>query len=271
MATAGTFGLMDQGIPSGCDLCVVGAGIVGLAVAREMQRRHPGAEIVVLEREARIAAHQSGHSSGVIHAGIYYAPGTLKGRLSVEGARRLYAYCDERGIPAERAGKVIVATAEDELPRLGELERRGVANGVPGLRRIGPDELREIEPHAAGVAALHSPETGIVDFGAIASSLAAESSRAAGGSSPAARSPGSSPGAGGSGSPQRRARSTPAAPFSARVSGRIGSRFWPAPIPTRGSSPFAAPICACEPRGRGWCGRASIRCPIRISPSWGCT
>lgn len=153
---------------------MVGAGIVGIAVARELQRRHSGAEIVVLEREERIAAHQSGHSSGVIHAGIYYAPGTLKARLSVEGARRLYAYCDERGIPAERAGKVIVATEEGELPRLDVLERRGIANGVPGLRRIGPDELREIEPHAAGIAALHSPETGIVDFPTVASSLAAE-------------------------------------------------------------------------------------------------
>ena len=140
----------------------------------------PGADVVVLEREARVAAHQSGHSSGVIHAGIYYAPGSLKARLSVEGARRLYAYCDGRGIPAERAGKVIVATSEAELPRLDELERRGIANGVPGLRRIGPDELAEIEPHAAGIAALHSPQTGIVDFPTVASSLAAEVGQAGG-------------------------------------------------------------------------------------------
>jgi (S)-2-hydroxyglutarate dehydrogenase len=160
-----------------CDICVVGGGIVGLATARELQRRHPGADVVVIEREPRVAAHQSGHSSGVIHGGIYYAPGTLKARLCVEGARRLYAYCDERGIPARREGKVIVATDPGELPRLDELERRGVANGVPGLTRIGPDELREIEPHAAGIAALHSPATGVVDFTAVAASLAFELER----------------------------------------------------------------------------------------------
>ena len=163
----------------------------------------------MLEREERIAAHQSGHSSGVIHAGIYYAPGTLKARLSVEGARRLYAYCDERGIPAERAGKVIVATEEGELPRLDELERRGIANGVPGLRRIGPDELREIEPHAAGIAALHSPQTGIVDFPTVASSLAAELEQDGGRIVARCEVIGLEPGEDGSGSSPRRARSTP--------------------------------------------------------------
>lgn len=158
--------------PSTADICVVGGGIVGLAVARELQARHPGAEIVVLERGERIASHQSGHSSGVIHAGIYYAPGSLKARLCVEGSRRLYEFCEERGVPAKRSGKVIVAAAEDELPGLDELERRGIANGVPGLERIGPDELREIEPHAAAIAALHSPNTGVVDFPAVAAALA---------------------------------------------------------------------------------------------------
>ncbi len=115
--------------------------------------------VTVLEREDRIGAHQTTRSSGVIHAGIYYQPGSLKARLCVEGARDLYAYCEERGIPAERIGKVIVATSEDELPRLDELERRGRANEVPGLERIGPEELRAIEPHAAGIDALHSPAT----------------------------------------------------------------------------------------------------------------
>jgi len=160
--------------PAGADFCVVGAGIVGLAVARELQARDPGAEIVVLERGPRIAGHQSGHSSGVIHAGIYYAPGSLKARLCVDGARRLYEFCDERGVEARRSGKVIVAATETELPRLDELERRGLANGVPGLRRIGPEDLREIEPHAAAIAALHSPSTGVVDFPAVAAALAAE-------------------------------------------------------------------------------------------------
>jgi L-2-hydroxyglutarate oxidase len=159
---------------------VVGAGIVGLAVARELIGRHPNASLAVLEREPLIATHQTGHSSGVIHAGIYYRPGSLKATLCVSGARELYKYCDERGIRAERTGKVIVATDPDELPRLDELERRGTENGVPGLRRIGPDDLRELEPHARGVAALHSPSTGVVDFGEIARSLAGEVADAGG-------------------------------------------------------------------------------------------
>jgi (S)-2-hydroxyglutarate dehydrogenase len=160
--------------PRGCDLVVVGAGIVGLAAARELARRHPGARVAVLEREERLAAHQTGHSSGVIHAGIYYRPGSLKARLCVAGARELYAYCAERGIVTRRTGKVIVASAEGELARLAELEARGRANGVRGLRRIGPAELSEIEPHARGIAALHSPETGVVDFAAVARELERE-------------------------------------------------------------------------------------------------
>ncbi len=163
---------MNPAAPPRCGICVVGGGIVGVAAARELKQRHPGAEIAVLEREGELAVHQSGHSSGVIHAGIYYAPGSLKARLCVEGARRLFEYCAERGIGARRDGKVIVATRESELPRLAELERRGLANGVPGLRRIGPSELREIEPHASGVAALHSPATGVVDYRAVTRALA---------------------------------------------------------------------------------------------------
>ena len=171
---------MSAKAADGCDICVVGAGIVGLATARELQRRHPSADVVVIERERRVAAHQTGHSSGVIHGGIYYAPGTLKARLCVEGARRLYDYCDERGIPARPDGKVIVATEPGELLRLDELERRGKANGVPGLTRIGPEELHELEPHAAGLSALHSPATGVVDFTRVAASLASELERAGG-------------------------------------------------------------------------------------------
>jgi (S)-2-hydroxyglutarate dehydrogenase len=154
------------------DLAVVGAGILGLAVARELLGRRPGLRTVVLEKEAEPGFHQTAHNSGVIHAGIYYVPGSLKARLCVEGARELYDYCEARGIPFERCGKVIVALGQDELPGLEELERRGRANRVPGLRRVGPEELRELEPHAAGVAALHSPATGIVDFAAVARSLA---------------------------------------------------------------------------------------------------
>src|SRR3954451_10360487 len=143
--------------PRTCDFVVIGVGILGLAVARELLARQPDASLCVLEREDRLAAHQTSPSSGVIHAGIYYAPGSLKARLCVEGARLLYAYCDQRGIEAKRNGKLIIATDESELPGLDELERRGRANQVPGLRRIGPAEIAEIEPHARGVAALHSP------------------------------------------------------------------------------------------------------------------
>jgi L-2-hydroxyglutarate oxidase len=166
--------------PRGCDVAVVGGGIIGLAVARELLSRRPDTALCVLERETRLAAHQTSHSSGVIHAGIYYAPGSLKARLCVEGARLLYAYCDERGIEARRDGKLIIATEESELTRLDELERRGRANEVPGLRRIGGDGIAGIEPHARGLAALHSPETGVVDFAEVAAAFAADVERARG-------------------------------------------------------------------------------------------
>ena len=160
--------------PPDCDVAVVGAGIVGLAAARELATRHPGLRVAVLERGEAIAGQQTGHSSGVVHAGIYYEPGSLKARLCVEGMKDLYDYCDRRSIAAERAGKLIVATDERELQRLDDLERRGRANGVPGLKRIGPDEIEEIEPHARGVGALHSAATGVVDFRLVAESFARE-------------------------------------------------------------------------------------------------
>jgi (S)-2-hydroxyglutarate dehydrogenase len=160
--------------PPRCDLAVVGGGIVGLALARELTRRHPRLSVCVLEREPRLAAHQTSHSSGVIHAGIYYAPGSLKARLCVEGAGELYSYCAERGIAHERCGKLIVAVDRSELARLDELERRGRANGVPGLRRLDAAAIRELEPHARGLAGLHSPATGIVDFAAVAQAYAGD-------------------------------------------------------------------------------------------------
>ena len=167
--------------PRECDLVVVGGGIVGLAVARELLRRRPIASLCVLEGADRLAAHQTGHSSGVVHAGIYYEPGSLKARLCVEGARLLSEYCRRRGLGFDRNGKLIVAVAEAELGRLAELERRGAANGVPGLRRLTAEEIPEVEPHARGLAALHSPATGVVDFAAVARALA-EDVAAAGGS-----------------------------------------------------------------------------------------
>src|SRR5471030_784337 len=123
---------MSEQAPASADMAVVGGGIVGLAVARELLARRPSAKVCVLERETEIATHQTGHNSGVIHAGVYYVPGSLKARLCVEGAREMYEYCERRGVASERCGKLIVATDGSELERLAELERRGHANGVPG-------------------------------------------------------------------------------------------------------------------------------------------
>lgn len=162
----------DAPPPATCDLAVVGGGIVGLAVARELTRRHPRASVCVLEREREVGAHQTGHNSGVIHAGVYYKPGSLKAQLCVQGARELYEYCEEQGIASERCGKVILATSPGELGRLGELELRGRANGVPDLRRIDAREIKAIEPHAQGIAGLYSPHTGIVSFQAVARAYA---------------------------------------------------------------------------------------------------
>ena len=156
------------------DVAIIGAGIVGLATAFTLIDRHPRLRVVVVDKESRIAHHQSGRNSGVIHRGVYYAPGSLKARLCVEGAETLVQFCARRGIPVQLVGKVIVALDEAELPALHELQRRGEANGVPGLRMIDAAELREIEPHAAGIAALHSPSTGIVDFGAVVAAYADE-------------------------------------------------------------------------------------------------
>jgi len=170
----------DRLPPAECDFAVIGGGILGLAVARELLIRHPGARLCLLEAEPALGRHQSGRSSGVIHAGIYYRPGSLKARLCVEGARELYAYCDEHGVEYAKSGKLIVATEEGELAELAELERRGNANGVAGLRRLGASEIAEVEPAATGVAALHSPETGVVDFVAIVESYAVDVARAGG-------------------------------------------------------------------------------------------
>lgn len=145
------------------DVAVIGGGIVGIATARALRERLRGS-LVVLEAEARLAGHQSGHNSGVIHSGLYYKPGSLKARNCVEGRDLMYRLCEEHGVPHERCGKIVVALTERELPALDELERRGRANGLAGMRRLRGEEIREQEPHVAGVAGLHVPETGIVDY-----------------------------------------------------------------------------------------------------------
>ncbi len=156
------------------DAAIIGGGIIGLATAMTLARRHPGRRFVALEKEGGIARHQTGHNSGVIHAGIYYAPGSQKAGFCYTGNRELRKYCDERGIGYEMCGKVIVATDESEVPRLHDLFERGEANGVQGLELIERERLREIEPYAAGVKAIWSPETGIVDYHRVSEAYAAD-------------------------------------------------------------------------------------------------
>lgn len=151
---------------------VVGAGIVGLAVARALALR--GDDVVVFEKEDRVAAHQTGHNSGVVHAGIYYAPGSLKAELCARGRVAIRDFCVDRGLPYRELGKLVVAVDESELPALAALEGRATANGVRGLTRIDRGRIREIEPAAAGVGALHSPRTAVVDYVAIAKAMAAD-------------------------------------------------------------------------------------------------
>lgn len=162
------------------DAIVVGGGIVGLATALALLSSRPGASLVLLEKEQRLAAHQTGRNSGVIHSGLYYKPGSLKATTCVRGRVMLEKFCDEHGLRHERCGKVVIATRDDQIPRIDELERRARANGLTGVRRIAIDELREREPHAAGVAALLVAETGIVDYSDVARAYAAEVTRRGG-------------------------------------------------------------------------------------------
>jgi (S)-2-hydroxyglutarate dehydrogenase len=148
-------------------VAIVGGGIVGLAVALETTRRLPQLRLLLLEKEDRVGRHQSGHNSGVIHSGIYYKPGSLKAKLCVTGAAAMIEFCRQHGIPHQVCGKVIVATHVEEFPRLEELCRRAEANGITGVRSIGREELKEIEPHASGLRALVVPLTGITDYAAV--------------------------------------------------------------------------------------------------------
>ena len=156
------------------DVAVVGGGIVGLATALRLTERRPDLRVAVLEKEPELATHQSGHNSGVLHAGLYYQPGSLKARLCREGKAAVEAFAETHDIPFERCGKLVVALDESELPRLAALHERATANGVPGLEEVGPERIREIEPHAAGIRGLWSPETGIIDFRRVALAMAAD-------------------------------------------------------------------------------------------------
>jgi (S)-2-hydroxyglutarate dehydrogenase len=150
------------------DLLIIGGGIVGLASALEAVTRFPELRLIVLEKESQVAAHQTGHNSGVIHSGLYYRTGSLKAKNCVAGAASMKQFCREHDVPFEECGKLVVATSDEEVPRLDQLHQRGIANGVPGLRMLSREEFREIEPHCDGISALHVPSTGIVDYVAVA-------------------------------------------------------------------------------------------------------
>ncbi|MBS1271108.1 MAG: L-2-hydroxyglutarate oxidase LhgO [Candidatus Marinimicrobia bacterium] len=145
------------------DIAIIGGGIVGTATAKQLAEKY-SLSMIVLEAEDHLAAHQTGNNSGVIHSGLYYKPGSLKAKTCTEGREQLYDFCEEYEIPHDRCGKVVVATSEEEIPQLDELERRGRENGLQGLRRLTSEEIKEYEPHVSGIEGLHVPQTGIVDY-----------------------------------------------------------------------------------------------------------
>jgi L-2-hydroxyglutarate oxidase len=153
---------------------IIGGGLVGLATAHKLQLRCPSARVTVLEKEAKVCAHQSGHNSGVLHAGLYYKPGSLKAKLAVSGIREMVAFCQEHAVPHEICGKLVVAADESEVPRLRNLHERGAQNGLEGLRLLNREQMREIEPHVGGVAALRVPQEGIVDYAKVCEALQKE-------------------------------------------------------------------------------------------------
>jgi (S)-2-hydroxyglutarate dehydrogenase len=167
-------------VPSTQQIGVIGAGILGLAVARRVTQLFEGAEVTVMEKEDRVAVHQTGHNSGVVHAGLYYTPGSLKATLCRRGVGLLHEYCQEKGLPYDECGKLVVAVDESERPALERIRDRATQNGVPDLRWLDAAGLREIEPHAAGVAALHSPRTAITDYRAVCRALAEDVEKAGG-------------------------------------------------------------------------------------------
>jgi L-2-hydroxyglutarate oxidase LhgO len=156
------------------DFIVIGGGIVGLATGLRILEARPGVKLLLIEKEDSLGQHQTGHNSGVLHAGLYYKPGSLKAKLAVEGLRQMVSFCQTHKVSYEQCGKIVVATEPNELPRLEKLMERGVANGLKGLRKLSAEEIREIEPHAAGLAAIHVPEEGIVDYAGVVEAMAKE-------------------------------------------------------------------------------------------------
>lgn len=237
------------------DVCVVGGGIVGLAVARALLRARPGLSLVLLEKEPGVGRHQTGHNSGVIHSGLYYRPGSLRAELCVRGAEAMRRLCDEHGIPHLEVGKLVVAVDAAELARLDELERRGRLNGVSGLSRLDASSLRDVEPEARGLAALHSPTTGIVDYGAVARALASEVGVMGGSVRTSARLLASHPDGSGlrlvsaAGEVQSRYAVNCAGLAADRVARLLGSRPSVRILPFRGEYRMLAPAAAARVRG----------------------
>ena len=255
------------------DVAIIGGGIVGTATAMALVR-HGGVQVVVLEAEAKLAEHQTGHNSGVIHSGLYYRPGSLKARNCTEGRLAMYRVLRaSTGIPHDRCGKLVVATQPSDMPALDELERRGRANGLRGIRRLRAEELTEYEPHVAGIAGLHVPETGIVDYTAVTHAFARIVSEAGWRGldrrprpEPSARSNGTlvletarGPGRGAVPDQLRRPPVGPRRPALRRGARR------------RRSSRFAGSTTSWCPTGTAWCATWSTRCPTRGSRSSACT
>ena len=155
-------------------VAIIGGGIVGLATAHQLLQRFPSTRLLLLEKESGPGKHQTGHNSGVLHCGLYYKPGSAKARLAVQGIRQMVEFCERHAIPHEICGQIVVATQQDELPHLHALSKRGQANGLEGLRLLGPEQIRELEPHAAGLEALHVPQEGIVDYTAVVHAMVDE-------------------------------------------------------------------------------------------------
>lgn len=155
-------------------IAIIGGGIVGLATGYRLLERYPKTQLLLLEKESGPGRHQTGNNSGVLHSGLYYKPGSTKARLAVQGIRRMVEFCDQHSVPYDLCGKVVVATEAEEIPRLHELLERGTANGLQGLQLLTSEQIREIEPHAAGIAGIRVPQEGIVDFKAVAEALVRE-------------------------------------------------------------------------------------------------